>query len=68
LVILDVENVDIWEIYSLCRNQVRVAPMGEMIGLDYGVVLNVIELYTADVKRIFEGVLKCFYIEQEYKK
>jgi len=42
--------------------------MGEMIGLDYGVVLNVIELYTADVKRIFEGVLKCFYIEQEYKK
>ena len=56
--------------YSLCRNQVRVAPMGEVIGLDHGAVLGDIKLYhtDGDVKRIFEGVLMCYNLEQEFSK
>lgn len=44
--------------------------MGEVIGLDYGAVLDVIKLYATDgdVKKIFEGVLMCHRIEQEYEK
>lgn len=53
--------------YSLVRNQVRVAPMGEVIGLDHRAVLGDIELYVAadEVKKIFESVLECFCIERE---
>jgi len=44
--------------------------MGEIIGLDYNAVLNVIKLYIKDdnVKMIFENVLNCFQIEQEFNK
>lgn len=64
---LDEENIEVWSIYSLVRSQVKVAPMGEIIGLDYAAVLGVIELYVAgnEIKRIFESVLMCFNIEQE---
>ncbi len=56
--------------YLLVKDQVRVAPMGEIIGLDKGVVLSVIELYVDvdEIKKTFEGVLECFRIEQEYEK
>lgn len=54
--------------YSLVGNQVRMAPMGEVIGLDYGAVLDTIKLYVTDgeVKKFFEGVLYCYQLEQEF--
>jgi len=67
---LDERNVETYDIYLLVRNQVRLSPMGEIIGLDYNAVLNVIKLYIKDdnVKMIFENVLNCFQIEQEFNK
>jgi len=67
---LDERNVEFYNIYSLVRNQIRVAPMGDVIGLDHTAVLNDIELYvTADkVKETFESVLMCFNTEQEFLK
>ncbi len=56
--------------YTLVGNQVRVAPMGGVIGLDHGAVLDTIKLYTTDgdVKKLFEGVRTCHRIEMEYTK
>ena len=56
--------------YALVGNQVRVAPMGGVIGLDHGAVLTTIKLYASDgdVKRLFEGVLTCHRIEQEFNE
>lgn len=42
--------------------------MGDVMGLDYGAVLDVIKLYSDDVKGSFERVLECFRIEQEFNK
>lgn len=43
--------------------------MGETIGLDYGAVLDVIKLYTnGNVKKMFEDVLICYQVEQEFNK
>jgi len=44
--------------------------MGKIISLDYNAVLNIIELYAKDddVKTVFEKVLNCFQIEQEFNK
>jgi len=44
--------------------------MGEIIGLDHNAVLSDIELYAKDddVKTVFEKVLNCFQIEQEFNK
>jgi len=44
--------------------------MGEIISLDHNAVLNVIKLYAKDdnIKTIFENVLNCFQIEQEFNK
>lgn len=56
--------------YALVGNQVRVAPMGEIIGLDHNAVLGDIKLYATDgdVKKLFEGVLTCHNLEQEFSK
>lgn len=64
---LDEDNVEIWDIYSLVRGQLRLAPMGEVIGLDYKAVLDIVKLYFAadEVREIFESIIKCFQIEQE---
>lgn len=68
--VLDEDNIEIWQVYLLTRNQIRVAPMGEVIGLDYAAVLNVVKLYVNvdEIKKTFEGVLECFRIEQESEK
>jgi len=44
--------------------------MGEVIDLDYAVVLEIIKLYAAaeEVKKTFEFVVKCFNIEREFAK
>lgn len=44
--------------------------MGEVIGLDHKAVLGDIRLYTqqCDVKKVFELILKCFRIEQEFTR
>lgn len=42
--------------------------MGEIIGLDYGTVLNVIRLYAKNVKETFEKILICYQIERELVK
>jgi len=58
-------------IYGLIRNQVRVTAMGEVVGLDYGAVLNVVKLYVKDdeeARRIFENVLICYQTEKELDK
>jgi len=41
--------------------------MGEIIGLDYGAVLDTIKLYATndDVKKLFEQMLCCHRIEEE---
>jgi len=40
--------------------------MGEIIGLDYGAVRFVMELYNVEDKRyVFEQVLQCFKMERE---
>ena len=66
---LDEANIEVWNIYSLVRDQVRVAPMGEIIGLDHVGVLGDIKLYVAadKVKETFEQVLMCYQLEQEFK-
>lgn len=63
-------NVKIWYMYSLTGDQIRVTPMGEVIGLDHGAVLDTIELYATDgeVKRLFEGVRMCHQIAVEFSK
>ena len=43
-------------------------PTGNIIGLDYAAVISVIGLYTKDVQRVFESVLMCYQIEQEFSK
>lgn len=67
---LDEGNTEAVNIYFLVRDQIRVAPMGEVVGLDYGTVLDVIKLYAidGDVKKIFEDVLTCHRIEQEFRE
>lgn len=67
---MDEHNVETYNIYLLVRNQVRLSPMGEIIGLDHNAVLSDIELYAKDddVKTVFEKVLNCFQIEQEFNK
>lgn len=45
------------------------APMGEIIGLDHGAVLNVIKLCAnGDTKKMFEDVLICYRVEQDFSK
>lgn len=53
--------------YLFVRNQVRVTPMGDVIDLDYGAVLDTIKLYVAadEVKEAFDFVVKCFSLEKE---
>ena len=67
---LDDENIEIWNVYLLVRNQVKLTPMGDIIGLDYVAVLDVIKLYFVadEIKRGFESVLECFSIERELIK
>ena len=68
-VALDKANMEVYGLYNLVRDQVRVAPMGGVIGLDHGAVLGVIKLYNTDgVKSIFEGILMCHQVEQEFAK
>lgn len=64
------ENFEIWNIYLLVRNQVKVTPTGDIIGLDHNAVLGDIKLYFAadEVKKVFESVLECFNIERELIK
>lgn len=66
---MDEHSVDKYNIYLLVRNQVRLAPMGEIIDLDHTAVLRDIELYVGpdEVKKIFEFVVKCFNIEKEFR-
>ena len=54
----------------LVRNQVRIAPMGGVIGLDFAAVLETIKLYVPaeEVKDVFDYVRNCFEIEQEHNK
>jgi len=56
--------------YLLVRGQVKVAPMSEIIGLDHAAVLSTIKLYVdvGKVKEMFESVLNCYQIEQEFSK
>ncbi len=44
--------------------------MGDTIGLDYGAVLNTIGVYAAkdEVKKTFERVLECFFLERKCKQ
>ena len=66
---LDESYVELYSIYAIVRNQVRVSAMGETIGLDFDAVLSVINLYVdskEELKEAFEFVLKCFNIEREF--
>jgi len=67
---LDEQNIIIWNLYSLVRNQVRVSSMGDLIDLDHKAVLDDIKLYVPidNIKEVFEGVLQCFNIERELSR
>ena len=52
----------------MVRDQLRITPMGDVIGLDYGAVIDVLKLYTDDVKAMFEWILLCYRIEKEARK
>lgn len=67
---LDKANIEVYEMYQLVGNQVRVTSMGEIIGLDYAAVINTIKLYIidSDIKEIFEGILMCCRIEQKLSR
>lgn len=64
---LDEQNKEIFNMYALIRNQLRVTPMGDIMGLDYGAVLHTIKLYVNPkrVRHMFELMLLCNRIEQE---
>jgi hypothetical protein len=63
---LDDSNAMVYGLYTLVRNQVRMTSMGDIVDLDYRAVLEVIKLYVAadELKKTFERVLQCFYIER----
>ncbi len=68
---LDEANHEIWKLYILCHDQVRMTSMGDVIGLDHNSVIADIRLYHHDEweqQRLFEGVTLCWTIEQECKK
>jgi len=44
-----------------------VAPQGEIIGLDYDAVIEVLKLYTTDVRDMLEWIMVCYKIEQDLK-
>jgi len=41
--------------------------MGEILGLDYTAVLDVVKLYydADEVRKVFESIIECFRIERE---
>ena len=65
---LDDVNAEVWGLYIIVRDQLRITPMGDVIGLDHGAVLDVLKLYTDDVKAVFEWILLCYRIEKEVSK
>jgi len=67
---LDLANVETMQLYRLVCGQMRVAPSGKVIGLDYDAVLKTIELYAdgENVKKLFEDVRLCYRLEQEFTK
>ena len=65
---LDERNVQAVGIYFLVRNQMRIAPSGMVLGLDYNavkIVMDIEGIELEDSKDIFDQVLKCFEIERE---
>ncbi len=60
------DNYKIWKMYSLCRDQVRLSGMGDLIGLDNNAVIKILELY-GEGQKMFEDIQVLFNIEQEYK-
>lgn len=53
------ENRDAVKIYMLVQDQVRISPMGGIVGLDHNAVHAALELYEiADRRRVFEQVLQ----------
>lgn len=51
------ENEDAVRIYFLCQDQVRIAPMGGVIGLDHNAIHAAMELYGVSSPETFEKVL-----------
>ena len=52
----------------MVRNQMRIAPSGMVLGLDYNavkVVMDIESILPENYKDIFDQVLKCFEIERE---
>ena len=57
--------------YAKARSQVRVSPMGDIIGLDYGAIAYLMHLegYTGErEKELFTFILTCFNLEREFNK
>jgi len=52
--------------YLFCQSQIRVAPSGDIIGLDYNAVLNVMDLYGVKNLQMFEKVLECHRLAHEF--
>ena len=54
----------------MCRNQVKLSPMGDIIGLDYNAVISVIKTYckSYEVRQMFEDIVYCWGVEKEMEK
>jgi len=66
---LDEENKEVMDLYLKVRNQVRLSPMGDIIGLDYNALNFIMDIYGIENKRdMFEKMLVCFAIDRELSK
>lgn len=64
---MDIENHKTWKLYILCRDQIRLSSMGDVIGLDHNAVIRILELYD-EGQQMFEDILLCWEIEQELRE
>lgn len=68
---LDHENVQAFGFYQLVQSQVRVAGMGEIIGLDFGPLFDVLRTYRVPEsawRELFEKILICDQETNAYRK
>ena len=60
------ENEEVVKLYWMVRTQVKLSPMGDIIGIDHSAVMNILKLHEIeDKRRMFDEILACFNIEQE---